>query len=222
MPHAALAQAMRKLWSDHVIWTRLYIIAAVDGPHGLTDLAEHLPLGELGAVVATTSQAALGAIPQDAADAAAARLLKNQDDIGNAIVPFYGKDNSLKLTGLLKQHIMIAVELVEAAKSGNKDRFATHDKKWDDNAREIAKFLSNANPNWPQAELYDLLDQHLRLTKGEVTARLKKDWTADVKAFDDIFTEIMVFADTLTKGLVAQFPDRFAHAEVGEGSEAHA
>src|SRR5205823_5353260 len=135
---------------------------------------------------------------------------------------FYGKDNALKLTGLLKQHIMIAVELVEAAKSGNEERFATHDKKWSENAREIAKFLANANPNWAEAELYDLLDQHLRLTKGEVTARLKKDWRADVKAFDDIFTEIMVFADTLTNGLVKQFPSKFAHAEVDERIETEA
>jgi hypothetical protein len=26
---------MRKLWSDHVIWTRCYIIPAVDGPHAV-------------------------------------------------------------------------------------------------------------------------------------------------------------------------------------------
>lgn len=186
MAHVALNQAMRKLWSDHVFWTRLYIIAAVDGS------------------------------PKDAVDTAAGRLLRNQDDIGNAVVPFYGKDNGQKLTDLLKQHIMIAVDLIEAAKSGDNNGFATNDKKWDDNAREIAKFLSGANPNWPEAAVYDLLDQHLRLTKGEVTARLKKDWTADAKAFDDIFTEIMVMADTLTDGLVKQFPSKFAHAGAAE------
>ena len=28
---ARLRQDMRKLWSDHVIWTREYIVAAIDG-----------------------------------------------------------------------------------------------------------------------------------------------------------------------------------------------
>ncbi len=106
--------------------------------------------------------------------------------------------------------ILIAVDLIAAAKAGDDAKFKDNDKKWDDNAHEIAKFLGGANPNWPEPAVYDLLDQHLRLTKGEVVARLKKDWAADVKAFDDIFTEIMVVADTLASGLAKQFPAKFA------------
>jgi hypothetical protein len=201
--------ALRKLWSDHVIWTRDYIIAATSGPHGLTDVAEHLPVGSAGAAVASTTQAALGAMPASDADAAASRLLKNQDDIGAAIVPYYGKDAGSKLTDLLKQHIMIAVELVADAKAGNDQKFAKDDERWTQNVAEIARFLASANPNWPEKDVMDLLALHLQLTKGEVTARLNKDWNADVKAFDDIFTEIIVLADALHDGLVAQFPEKF-------------
>ncbi|PYR41135.1 MAG: glycosyltransferase, partial [Acidobacteria bacterium] len=49
---AALKQDMRKLWTDHVVWTRDYIVAAVGD--------------------------------QPDAQAAATRLMKNQDDIGGA------------------------------------------------------------------------------------------------------------------------------------------
>ena len=220
MPHIALSQAMRKLWSDHVIWTRLYIMAAVaDKPDPIAKLPEAVRTSAGVAAPAGVFQATGPALGE--ADAAAGRLLKNQEDIGNAIVPFYGKENGSKLTAILKQHIMIAVELINAAKAGDDAKFAEFDKKWDENAREIAQFLAGANPNWAEAELYDLLDQHLRLTKGEVTARLKKDWAADVKAFDDIFTEIMVMADTLTKGLVTQFRSKFPDA-VEEPLEEHA
>jgi hypothetical protein len=201
--------ALRKLWSDHVIWTRDYIIAATSGPHGLTDVAEHRPVGSAGPAVASTTQAALGAMPASDADAAAARLLKNQDDIGQAVVPYYGKDAGRKLTDLLKQHIMIAVELVADAKSENEAKFAKDDARWSDNVAEIARFLASANPNWTESDLVDLLALHLQLTKAEVTARLSKDWNADVRAFDDIFTEIMVLADALHDGLVAQFPEKF-------------
>jgi hypothetical protein len=169
--------ALRKLWSDHVIWTRQYIVAAVAGTPDAT--------------------------------AAAERLLRNQDDIGEAIVPYYGADAGKGLTTLLKEHITIAVDLIAAAKSSDDAAFAQNDRSWSENADQIAKFLSGANPNWPAADVKDLLDLHLKLTKGEVVARLKADWAADVKAFDDIFTEAMVIADTLYDGLVAQFPRRF-------------
>jgi hypothetical protein len=169
--------ALRNLWSEHIIWTHQYIVAAVAG----------------------TSDA----------DAAAGRLLKNQDDIGQAIVPFYGEDAGAGLTDLLKQHIMIAVDLIAAAKSGDDSEFAKHDQRWSDNAVELARFLSGANPHWPERDVLDLLNLHLQLTKGSVVARLKSDWAGDVKALDDIFTEAMVIADTLHDGLAAQFPERF-------------
>ena len=169
--------ALRKLWSDHVIWTREYIVAAVAGTPD--------------------------------ADAAAGRLLKNQEDIGAAIAGFYGQAAGDKLTDLLKQHIMIAVDLVAAAKSGDQAAFAKHDGRWTANVEEIAGFLAGANPNWPEKDLVDLLSLHLKLTKDEAVARIGGDWAADIKAFDDIFTEIMVVADALNDGLAAQFPDRF-------------
>jgi hypothetical protein len=44
-------------------------------------------------------------------DVVAQRLLKNQEDIGNAIKPFYGEEAGKKLTELLNGHILIAVDL---------------------------------------------------------------------------------------------------------------
>jgi hypothetical protein len=175
--------ALRKLWSDHVIWTREYVVAAVAGTPD--------------------------------AGGAASRLLRNQEDIGAAIVPYYGQGAGDRLTELLKQHILIAVDLIEAAKAGDNTAFATHDANWTANIHDIAAFLSGANPNWPEAAVVDLLALHLQLTKREVVARLQKDWDADIKAFDDIFTEILVVADTINDGLAAQFSDRFAPVPVG-------
>jgi hypothetical protein len=172
--------ALRKLWSDHVIWTREYIVAAVAGTPD--------------------------------ADAAAGRLLRNQEDIGAAIVPYYGQPAGDALTGLLKQHILIAVDLVAAAKAGDNDAFASQDARWTANIGEIARFLAGANPNWPEKDVLDLLALHLKLTKDEAVARLTGDWTADVKAFDDIFNEILVLADALHDGIRAQFPDKFPAA----------
>jgi len=173
----SLAVGMRKLWSDHVYYTREYILAAsLDAPN---------------------------------AGAAAERLLKNQEHIGGAVAQYYGKDAGTKLTGLLKQHIMIAVDLVGAAKSGDQKKFQEEDRKWSANAEEIAAFLSGANPNWPRRDVSDLLKQHLDLTKKEIVALLGKKWKDAIAAFDDIYTEILTLSDAIYKGIVKQFPDKF-------------
>ncbi len=85
----------------------------------------------------------------DDAGKVAERLLKNQEDIGNAIKLIYGEAAGNKLTELLKEHILIAVDLVKAAKEGNKEATEAADKKWYKNGEDIAEFLSSANPkNW--------------------------------------------------------------------------
>jgi hypothetical protein len=171
-----LRQAMRKLWSDHVVWTRQYIVAAVDG--------------------------------HPSASVTATRLLKNQDDIGNAIAPYYGGAAGTKLAQLLKDHITIAVDLVAAAKAGDNAKLTDADKRWHDNARDIATFLSGANPNWSRDVLLSMLNDHLRLTTDEAKARLEKRWTDEIDTFDKIYDQAMMMADALTDGIIKQFPNK--------------
>ena len=175
---AALDEAMRKLWADHVFWTRLYIISAVNGAPD--------------------------------AQAAANRLLANQDAIGNAIVPYYGADAGKKLADLLRQHILIAVDLVAAAKANDQAKQQDADARWHANAADLATFLSGANPNWPRQAVLDMLNQHLALTTQEAVDRLKGDYTNDVTNFDKIFDQAMMMADTLANGIVKQFPAKFS------------
>ena len=139
------------------------------------------------------------------------RLLQNQVDIGNAIKPFYGDAAGDQLTSLLNSHILIAADLVAAAKQGDSVALTTNMGRWQGNANQIADFLSAANPdNWPQDEMRAMMRQHLDLTTAEVVARLNKDWAGDVAAYDKVHEHILMLADQLTEGLVNQFPDQFA------------
>ena len=172
-----LRMGMRKLWEDHITYTRNYIISA------LADLED--------------------------AGKVAERLLKNQDDIGDAIKPVYGDEAGKKLTSLLRDHIMVATEVVKAAKTGNNEELTKANKKWYANADEIAAFLSGANPHWTKQALTDMLYKHLEYTTAEVVSRLKKDWAADIEAYDKGHMHMLMFADTLTDGIVKQFPAKF-------------
>jgi hypothetical protein len=140
---------------------------------------------------------------------AAARLMQNQEDIGNAIKPYYGDDAGMKLTALLKNHISTAAAVVAAAMGTDTMKLKATQTQWTANADSIADFLAGANPNWPKQALTDMLHEHLRLTTDEAVARIKKDWTGDVKAYDAIHTQAMMMADALSSGIIRQFPDKF-------------
>lgn len=170
--------AMRKLWEDHITWTRLYIVSVAG------DLPDQGPT--------------------------AGRLLQNQDDIGNAIKPFYGDQAGDQLTALLRTHITTAAELLAAAKSGDTAGFEAARIRWYQNADEIAVFLNTANPeNWPLDEMKAMMKEHLDLTLQEASARLGGNWSADIAAYDQIHLQILGMADMLSDGIIAQFPKQF-------------
>jgi len=169
---------MRKLWEDHVMWTRNVIFCLVDRLPGK--------------------------------DQAVNRLLQNQVDIGNAIKPYYGEEAGKKLTNLLYPHITIVAEVVNAAKDGNTAALDEANKKWYVNADEISEFLSKANPNWGLEEMKMMMHEHLKLTTDEAVQRIKKDYDADVIAYDKVHEAILKMSDMLADGIVKQFPEKFA------------
>jgi len=174
----ALHTDMRKLWEDHITWTRLAIISLVAGTPDT--------------------------------DATVARLLRNQTDIGNAVKPYYGKAAGNKLTQELRTHILIAAEIIAAAKADDSVKLADAQRRWVENADTIAAVLNSVNPKfWPLGVLKAQMHMHLDLTTQEAVARLQGNWRADVVAYDKVHRHILHMSDLLSDGLIKQFPKRF-------------
>ena len=144
------------------------------------------------------------------ANTAAGRLLANQDHIGDAIKPYYGNKAGEALSALLRDHILIAADILNAAKSGDSPGLEEAKARWHENANEIADFLSAANSkNWPRSEMRKMMAEHLEWTFAEAVARLQADWDNDVVAYDRIHRDILHMADMLSIGIIKQFPRRF-------------
>jgi hypothetical protein len=174
----ALRQEMRRLWEDHITWTRLAIVSLT------TD--------------APDTEATVG------------RLLENQTDIGDAVKPFYGEAAGNELTRQLRLHILIAADVVAAARAGDQDALAEALARWQSNADDIAAVLNSVNPKyWELATMKAEMHKHLDLTTQEAVARLQGNWSADVAAYDEIHEHILHMSDLLSTGLVKQFPKRF-------------
>ena len=178
---ADLRRDLRRLWEDHITWTRLYIVSATS----------NLPDTQV----------------------TAERLLRNQDDIGNAIKPFYGEEAGKRLTELLRAHITGAADLLGAAKAGDQQKLAAAKAAWYANGDEIAGFLSQANPkNWPLDTLKTMMRGHLDQTLAEAVHRLEGKHADEIADYDQIKNHILEMSDALAAGIVAQFPDRFSAA----------
>lgn len=143
------------------------------------------------------------------ADQAVKRLMQNQVDIGNAVKPYYGDDAGNKLTELLKAHIAISADVVKSAKTGNSPALDEANKKWYANADEISAFLSKANPYWALADMQMMMNDHLKLTTDEAVQRIKKDYDADIIAYDKVHDEILKMSAMLAEGIIKQFPNKF-------------
>ena len=195
---AVPVQAMEKMKGGSVVYTQ----SVVDLRNAMRQLWEEH-------IVYTRNFIISALAGLEDTDTIAERLLRNQDDIGNAIKPIYGEEAGKKLSALLRDHILIAADIVKAAKAGDNDGVAKGQKRWTENADEIAVFLSGANPNWPVQTLKNMLYVHLALTTTEVVSRLKKDWASDIEAYDKGHAHMLMFADVLTNGIVKQFPKKF-------------
>ena len=178
--------AMRKLWEDHITWTRNVVISfEVNVP------ASSATLPDLGAALD--------------------RLFKNQVDIGDAIKPYYGSDNGDRLTALLHDHIAIAGEILAAVKTGDTAAYEDANARWYANAHDIAVFLSQTldPPIGTLADMDQMMRDHLDSTTDEVVARHNSDWTADVAAYDTVHAQALQMADMLSNGIIANFPRKF-------------
>jgi hypothetical protein len=178
--------AMRKLWEDHITWTRNVIISfEVNDP----DPGATLP--DLGAALD--------------------RLFQNQVDIGNAIKPYYGNQRGDQLTALLHDHIAIAGEILQAVKTGDTAAYENANARWYANAHDIAVFLSETlDPSLGSlAEMDAMMKDHLDNTTAEVVARQQGDWEADVAAYEKVHAQVLEMADMLSDGIIANFPAEF-------------
>ncbi|MGF9967200.1 acetylglutamate kinase [Bacillus rhizoplanae] len=137
------------------------------------------------------------------------RLLQNASDMGNSLKPFYGQNAATKYSNLIKDHLVIAADLVKAAKAGDQHAASIAEKKWYANGDQIVEFLSSINPYIPKEKFRKMFYEHLALTKAEAVSMLKKDYQSGVQLYDKIEKEALEMADALTAGIVKQFPQIF-------------
>ena len=139
-----------------------------------------------------------------------ARLLQNYEDMEDALQPYYG-DGAEELGDLIKDHLVIAAELLNAAKAGNTTAFENARIRWYQNGKEIADSMAELNPKyWPVSESESMWKEHLDATLNEAVKHLTNDFAGDVAAYDEVHRLAIEMADFFSGGVMRQFPQRFS------------
>ena len=138
------------------------------------------------------------------------RLLANQDDIGNAIEPYYGAAAGNELTALLKAHITGVADILTAAKAGDSAGQAKAVAAEYANAKAIGDFLATANPkNWSRSSMEKMMKTHIDQTLVYATDLLKGDVAQGIVDYGLAESHMVDMANMLSAGVIAQFPRKF-------------
>ncbi len=168
-----LRNVIRKLWEQHIVWTRMTIISIIK------DLPD--------------------------VDFVTKRLLRNPTDFKNILKHFYRDEISSQFSDLFKSHIVIVAQLVKAAKAGYNKESADAERRWYENADEIAAFLGKINPYWSQEMWKRMLYEHLAMTKSEAINILTNNYEKSIMEYDEIEKQALKMADIMAEGIVKQF-----------------
>jgi hypothetical protein len=168
-----LADTMQRLWIEHVLWTRFFILSTAFSLPDLQFVTE--------------------------------RLLENPGDFARVLKPFYGKQAAMQFKQLFTDHLLIAAQLVNAAKAGDAAEVDKQRKLWYANAEDIARFLASINPFWNKFTWRDLLFLHLSMTENEAVFILTGQYEKGIKEYDDIQAQALKMATVMTSGIIRQF-----------------
>lgn len=146
---------------------------------------------------------------QAAADFAEKQVVANARQIAGSIEPFYGKAATDQLFKLLAGHYTAVKAHATATVAGDAAAAKQAIADLTSNANEIAKFLSGANPNLPEATLKSLLAAHGGHHVQQNQQLAAHDVAGEARTWDGMKSHIYTLADALVGGIAKQFPDKF-------------
>jgi len=181
-------------------------MAASPAPSKLAQTLRTLWLGHVEAV----RDYVLAAHGHDAAKSKAAgdHVVANAKQIAAAVGSFYGKPAGDKMLTLLAGHWGAVKAYADATFAHDDAGRAQSMQSLNANAKDIADFLSGANPNLPQPTLLSLLTTHGAHHIAQIQEIDAGDTAGEAKTWDAMRAHMVVIADALAGGIAKQFPDK--------------
>ena len=177
---ATMQKNLRDLWLGHIFWVQRVVLF-----NTTIDPAER--------------------------EAAEKQVLANAHAIASTVTPFYGEAGYGKFLALLTGHYAAVKDYSEATMFANTQGQETALARLASNADLFAEFISGVNPqHLPKDTVRDMIAAHGAHHVLQINQYMKKEYVHLDETWPMMRQHVYLFADTLTTGLVKQFPSRFS------------
>lgn len=137
-------------------------------------------------------------------------VVDNAKQIAGAVASFYGKAAGDRMFALLGGHWGAVKAMTDSKQHGDAAAHARAVESLTANAREIAVFLSGANPNLPQDTVFGLLAAHGAHHAMQIDQVMSGDLKGEKTTWTAMQAHMDTIADALAAALAKQFPDKAA------------
>jgi hypothetical protein len=137
------------------------------------------------------------------------RLVEGANDVADGMNSYYRGTTMPELANVMKRNVLLVGRAVAAVRSGDSVAIAAARNNWSAGTDSLMQFLARTNPDWSDSKLSAPLQRYQDQTWRQIAARARNDWSADIAAYDQAYTEARAIADALSAGIVKQFPSRF-------------
>ena len=145
---------------------------------------------------------------QARAAAAADAVVANAKQIASAVGGFYGKAAGDQMLTLLAGHWAGVKALTDAVHAGDSAAQSKAMADLTSNGHDIARFLSGANPNLPEATVFNLFATHVGHHATEIPQIMQGDTKYEQVTWDAMQQHMNMVGDALAAAIAKQFPDK--------------
>lgn len=131
------------------------------------------------------------------------RLEQNSCDIGNLISEVYGEYNGKRFEELLIDYITCKIDFIDSTIDNKVEQSVSEKLELHMAAIPIVDLLS-AIDNIPRSDLRELFFNNIHLTECFMLARIHKNYSDDIKSFDDLYNQTMIIADYLSSFMICR------------------
>ncbi len=136
-------------------------------------------------------------------------VVANAKALAGTITPFYGQAASDSLFKLLAGHWNAVRDYNSATLQKSKPAQDAALAKIIGNARDIAKFLSGANPNLPEGAVFGLLSSHGGHHVAQINEVASRNFADEARTWHAMRHHMLTISDAIADALAKQFPTRF-------------
>jgi len=141
-------------------------------------------------------------------EAAAHAAVANAKQLAGAVAGFYGQAAGERMLALLGGHWGAVKAMTDAEHAGNRAAANAAMTTLTQNAGEIARFLSGANPYLPQDAVRGLLLAHGAHHAAQIGEVMRGDRSAEARTWAAMRQHMDTIADAMAGALAKQFPQK--------------